>query len=101
MELTPCRNRDWDESGGMSRISSLTEVTGGASSSGREALEKIHSFIQKKTRARLKRGTPRLLEHRVCPKIRSSAPCERVVHLGFCGDNRRVVVSLPALGNVL
>lgn len=47
MELTPCRNRDWDESGGMSRISSLTEVTGGASSSGREVLEKIHSFIQK------------------------------------------------------
>ena len=44
---------------------------------------------------------PRLLEHRVSPKIRSSAPRERMVHLGLGGDNWRVVVSLPALRNVL
>lgn len=60
--------------------------------------KKIRSFALNKTEAG---HVPRLLEHRVRPKIRSRAPRERVVHLGFCGDNRRVVVSLPALRDVL
>jgi len=46
--LTLGWNRDCDESGGMSLINSLTEVTGGASSSGREVLEEIHSFTERK-----------------------------------------------------
>ena len=54
MELTPDRNRDCDESGGMSFISSLTEVTGGASSSVREVLKQVYGFVQVQIQARLK-----------------------------------------------
>jgi len=48
--LTLGRNRDCDESGGMSFIISLTEVTGGASSSGQEVLKQMYSFAQRKPR---------------------------------------------------
>ena len=46
MRLTLGWNRDCDESGGTSFIMSLTEATGGASSSGREVLKPIHSFAE-------------------------------------------------------
>jgi len=61
-----------------------------------------NAFIRTmKTQAGLGWAVPRLLEHRVRPKIRGRAPRERMVHLGFRGDNWRVVVSLPTLGKVL
>jgi hypothetical protein len=48
VEPTPCRNRDCDESGGISFISSVTEAIGGASSSGREVLSHVRSFARSK-----------------------------------------------------
>jgi hypothetical protein len=42
VRLTLGWNLDWEESGGMSFIMSLTEATGGASSSGREVLKPFH-----------------------------------------------------------